>query len=329
MEQGEPRERPVRILIAEDQPVTLELLMAMVEGLGYEARGVPDGEAALVEVAANPPSLILCDVEMPRLGGFDLCRRLRADPAARLIPIVLITSIGEEHKLAGIEAGADDFLPKPVSRLELGIRLRALLRMKSFTDDLESATSVLLSLAETIEAKDSYTRGHCQRLAQLGVQVGRRLDLDEGALIVLERAGYLHDIGKIAVPEAILLKPGPLDDEERRVMQRHPVVGAEICGPLRTFRGVIPPIRHHHEKLDGSGYPDGLRGQEISLEARIVGVVDVYDALASDRPYRPALPPASAFEVLQAGVRRGHWDGEVVRVLAEVLAAPRPSPAER
>lgn len=310
---------PARILIADDDPQMRELLLGLIEGLGFRAQAVADGDAALAAVIATPPDLVLSDVGMPGLNGFDLCRRLKAGPATRLIPVVLITAIGEEYKAAGIDAGADDFLSKPVQLGELRVRIRSLLRMKAYTDELESAEAVLCTLAKSIEAKDPCTEGHCERLASLSVLLGQALGLTDGALTALRRGGYLHDLGKVAVPEVILLKPGPLTPEERVVMQRHPLVGEAICRPLRSLRAVLPIIRHHHERGDGSGYPEGLRGEAIPLTARILQVVDIYDALIIDRPYRQALPPDRALDVLDAETQRGWWDPEVVRAFRSLI----------
>jgi putative two-component system response regulator len=311
--------RPASILIADDDSQMRELLLGLVEDLGYRAQAVPDGPAALAVVDANPPDLVLSDVGMPGLNGFDLCRRLKAGPATRLIPVVLITAIGEEYKAAGIEAGADDFLSKPVQLGELRVRIRSLLRMKAYTDELESAEAVLCTLAKSIEAKDYSTGDHCERLADLGVLLGRDLGLGESDLTALRRGGYLHDLGKVAVPEAILLKPGPLSAAEREVVQRHPAIGEEICRPLRSLREVLPIIRHHHERRDGSGYPDGLRGEAIPLTARILQVADIFDALTTDRPYRQALPPDRALDVLDTETQRGWWDPEVVRTFRSLI----------
>ena len=306
-------DRLPRILIADDDPQMRELLLGLVQDLGYDARAVPDGTAAVAAVTATPPDLVLSDVGMPGLSGFDLCRRLKSDPATRLIPVVLITAIGEEYKSAGIEAGADDFLSKPFQLGELRVRMRSLLRMKAYTDELESAEAVLCTLGKSIEAKDRSTEGHCERLAELSVDLGRTLGLGEADLTALRRGGYLHDLGKVAIPEAILLKSGPLSAGEREAMQRHPVIGEEICRPLRSFHGVLPIIRHHHERGDGSGYPDGLRGKAIPLTARVLQIVDIFDALTTSRPYRQALPPDRALDVLDAETRKGWWDPGVVR----------------
>ncbi len=311
--------RPPRVLIAEDNPGVRETLAHLVRGLGYEAVAVSDGEAALAAMAKAPPDLLLSDIAMPGLSGLEVCRRLKADPATRLIPVILITGLGDSYKIDGIEAGADDFLGKPFSPAELRARIRALLRMKAFTDELEHAEAVLCGLARSIEAKDPYTEGHCERLASCAVAVGRVLRLEEDDLTALRRGGYLHDLGKVAVPEAILLNPGPLTAPQRELMQRHPVVGEEICRPLRSLQPVLPIIRHHHERKDGSGYPDGLRGEEVPVTARVLQVVDVYDALTSDRPYRRAASKAVGLETLDSEARAGWWDPEIVRAFREVV----------
>jgi putative two-component system response regulator len=215
-------------------------------------------------------------------------------------------------RLEGIECGADDFLNKPIRRQELSARVRSLLRLKHFTDELENAETVLFSLALSIEAKDPYTEGHCARLSKYSVDLAEVLGLPIDQRIALRRAGIVHDIGKVAVPDSILLKPGPLTKEERRIMEQHPIVGERICEPLRAFRQVLPIIRHHHEKLDGSGYPDGLSGDAIPIAARIMTTVDVYDSLTTDRPYRPALSVKEAFSIMQQEVEKGWWDSRLV-----------------
>jgi len=305
--------RSARVLIAEDDPSARELLTRLVEALGYEAQAVLDGEAAWDAVRSAPPDLILSDVSMPGIDGFDLCRRLKAGPGTRLIPVILITGIGDEHKLEGIEAGADDFLSKPFLLTELRVRMRSLMRMKGFTDELESAEAVLRTLAISIEAKDPYTEGHCERLADFARALGEPLGANEELLEALQRGAYLHDLGKIGVPERILLKPGPLTPEEREIIREHPITGERICRPLRSLRAVLPIIRHHHERWDGSGYPDGLSGEAIPVGARILQVVDVFDALTTNRPYRQALSRSEGLEVLEDETRSGWWDPRIVQ----------------
>jgi putative two-component system response regulator len=257
-------------------------------------------------VASEHPDLVVMDVLMPKLSGYDVCERIKQNPATRLTPVVLITALHErEHKIEGINAGADDFLTKPVDPHELKARVRSLVRLKRYTDDLDSAESVIMSLALVIEARDAYTDGHCQRLAAYATQFGRALQLSEEDLAALFRGGYLHDVGKIGIPDEILLKPGRLSDSEYRQIQQHPVIGDRLCGELRSLRQVRPIVRHHHERLDGSGYPDGLKGDAIPLLAQMMGIVDVYDAITTTRPYKPATTAKQAYVELLEEVDQG------------------------
>jgi putative two-component system response regulator len=225
--------------------------------------------------------------------------------------IIVTSSSTPENRIRGLEAGADDFISKPVDRLELVVRVRSLLRIKLYSDDLERAEAVLFALARSIEGKDPYTQGHCERLARYGALLGRSLGLPQEDIVALERAGIVHDIGKVAVPDAILLKKGPLTEEEMEVMRRHPVVGDTICRGLKSFARVIPIIRHHHEKLNGTGYPDGLAGEAIPLTARVLQIVDVYDALTTDRPYKAAFTPAKTLAIMESEVEKGWWDRKI------------------
>jgi putative two-component system response regulator len=265
-----------------------------------------DGEEALAMVAAEHPDLVLMDVLMPKLSGYDVCERIKRNPATRLTPVVLITALHErQHKIQGIDAGADDFLTKPVNPHELRARARSLVRLKRYTDDLDSAESVIMSLALVIEARDAYTDGHCQRLAAYATALGKALQLGEDDLAALFRGGYLHDIGKVGIPDALLLKPGRLSDGEYLRIKDHPLIGDRLCGELRSLRQVRPIVRHHHERLDGSGYPDGLKGDAIPLLAQIMGIVDVYDAITTTRPYKAAGTADRAYAELMQEVARG------------------------
>lgn len=310
---GLSEDRQPRILVVDDQEENLDLLEAFLGVHDYQVIRARDGREALAEVAQEPPDLILLDTHMPPPDGFRVCRDLKQREATRLIPIIILTTYGDlDSRVRGIEAGADDFLTKPVHRVELDARVHSLLKLKQFTDELENVETVLVSLALAVEAKDPSTHGHCERLADYAVQLGQELGLASDHLTALRRAGYMHDLGKIAVPEAILLKPGPLTADEVRIIRLHPVVGERICRPLRSMRLVLPIIRHHHERWDGSGYPDGLTGDSIPLTARILQIVDVFDALVVDRPYRASLPRAEATKVLQQEASRGWYDPQVV-----------------
>ncbi|MGB2836383.1 MAG: HD domain-containing phosphohydrolase, partial [Candidatus Sulfotelmatobacter sp.] len=268
------------ILIADDQVANRELLEELLTTQGFKVITVPDGALALEELTRTQVDLVLLDVMMPHLNGFDACEKIKSNPETYLIPVVLITALSDKQdRIKGIKAGADDFLTRPVERAELLARVGSLLKLKHRTDELERAEAVVFTLARSIEGKDPYTHGHCERLSDYSARLGEHLRLTEDEITALRRAGIVHDVGKIAVPDAILLKPGRLTEEEWKVVRQHPVVGERICAPLKSFRLVLPIIRHHHEKLDGSGYPDGLRGDAIPITARVIQIVDVFDAL--------------------------------------------------
>src|SRR6202522_218540 len=309
-----------RILIVDDESSARAALELLLKREGFDVKSATDGEAALAECATFRPDLILLDIMMPGMDGFEVCRRIKATPEGRLTPVVLITGLSAtEDRIKGINAGADDFLSKPIDPNELLARTRSLLRLKQFTDELENAESVLFSLALSIEARDPYTLGHCERLAEMSAKLGEILALPEDQIKALRRAGIVHDIGKVAVPDSILLKPGPLTPEETTFIQKHPVVGERICAPLKTFRLVLPIIRHHHEKYDGSGYPDGLVGDAIPLTARILQLSDVYDALTTDRPYKVAFTPEVALDLMEEESERGWWDRQLLTAFRQMV----------
>jgi len=279
-----------RILIVDDEPANRDLLVRLLTREGYEADTVSNGEDALVLLESLSADLVLLDVGLPGLDGFEVCTLIKERPETRLLPIVLVTGRGDrESRIKGIRSGCDDFLAKPFDIDELKARVRSLVRLKQYTDDLDSTESILRSLALTIEARDAYTQGHCDRLAQYSVALGRQLGLSTEDLSALQRGAYLHDIGKIGIPDALLMKPARLTPEEFEQMKGHTLIGDRLCGELRSLRLVRQIVRHHHELYDGSGYPDRLRGNEIPLLAQIVGIADFYDAMTTDRPYRRAL----------------------------------------
>ena len=295
-----------RVLVVDDIEANRSLVTALLTRDGYHVDAVASGAAALERVRSDPPDLVLLDVMMPPPNGFDVCRALKADAGTRLIPVVLITALQQsEDRIQGFEAGADDFISKPFNAHELRARVRSLIRIKRYTDDLDSAESVILSLALTIEARDGYTEGHCERLARYAAALGRHIGLSDEDVRVLERGGYLHDIGKVGIPDAILLKPGRFTPAELAVMQQHAVIGDRLCGELRSLRQVRPIVRHHHERQDGTGYPDGLRGDAIPLFAQIIAIVDVFDALTTARPYKAAVAADVACTELIAEAQRG------------------------
>jgi putative two-component system response regulator len=310
------------VLVVDDNGAVRELLAELLRTQGFTVVTAENGEAGLEAFARHKPDLVLLDVVMPGMDGFEVCRRLKSDPEVRLIPIVLVTGLSAmDDRVQGIEAGADDFLSKPVDRSELFARVRSLLSVKAYTDELERAESVLFALARSIEGKDPYTEGHCERLSDYSARLGERIGLPAEQITALRRAGTVHDIGKVAVPDRVLLKPGPLAPDEWATMKEHPVIGERICAPLKSFRLVLPIIRHHHEKMDGSGYPDGLRGEAIPLTARVLQIVDVYDALTTERPYKPAFSSREALGTMEEEVRKGWWDASLLDELQALVGA--------
>jgi cyclic di-GMP phosphodiesterase len=300
------------ILVADDQVSNRELLDELLTTQGFRVVTVPDGAAAVKELTRTQVDLVLLDVMMPHLNGFEACEKIKNNPETYLIPVVLITALsGKQDRINGILAGADDFLTRPVERAELLARVGSLLKLKHRTDELERAEAVLFALARSIEGKDPYTHGHCERLSDYSARLGQHLGLTEDEITALRRAGVVHDVGKIAVPDAILLKPGRLTAEEWKLIQEHPAVGERICAPLKSFRLVLPIIRHHHEKLDGSGYPDGLRGEAIPATARVLQIVDVFDALTTERPYKKAFSVIDTLLTMKEEVAKGWWDRRI------------------
>jgi putative two-component system response regulator len=312
-------ETPGRVLVVDDMEANRALVSRLLSADGHRVTVAEDGRAALQIVRRDAPDLVLMDVMMPHLDGFEVCRTLKQHPLTRLVPVVLITALqNSEDRIRGIEAGADDFVSKPFNAHELRARIRSLIRIKRYTDDLDTAESVILSLALTIEARDRCTEGHCQRLASYAAALGRHLQLSEDEVGALSRGGYLHDIGKVGVPDAILLKPDRLTPPEYEVMKQHTIIGDRLCGELRSLRRVRAIVRHHHERRDGSGYPDGLRGDDIPLLAQITAIVDVFDALSTERSYKAAMSPDRAYEELTREADRGWHRRDLVDAFVQL-----------
>jgi len=313
-----------RILVVDDVAGNVSLARSLLEKDGYCVTTASRAEEALEAVADDQPDLILMDVMMPGLSGFEACRLLKSQLSTRLIPVVLVTALrNSRDRIQGFEVGADDFLSKPINAPELRARVRSLIRIKRYTDDLDSAESVIVSLALTIEARDPSTDGHCQRLAAYAAALGNELGLGDDDLAALERGGFLHDIGKVGIPDNVLLKPGKLTPDEYEQIKMHTVIGDRLCGKLRSLRRVRPIVRGHHERLDGSGYPDQLRGEGVPLLAQLMGIVDVFDALTTARPYKKALPSEAACEELQRESDRGWRSREFVDVFVALCRERR------
>jgi putative two-component system response regulator len=309
------------ILVADDDQEIRQPLEYLLRLQGYRVLTADDGVQALSLLEEQPVDVALLDVSMPRESGFSVCRTVKARSATRLLPVVLMARLGGDaaERIHGIEAGADDFLSKPVHKEELLARVKSLVRLKRIGAELEMAESVLLTLAASIEAKDPYTAGHCERVSRYSAGLAEQLGLPEDQRLALLRGGMVHDIGKVAVPDQILLKPGPLTAGERRLMETHTFVGEQICAPMKSFRNILPIIRSHHEHQNGSGYPDHLTGDQIPLTARILQIADVYDALTTDRPYRAALTSEQALSTVREEANRGWWDRKLVSELESLL----------
>ncbi len=310
-----------QVLVVDDSLANRELIEACLAGIDCEVRLAADGVSAMRMIDEAPPDLVLLDVQMAGMDGYEVCRRIKANPMTRLVPVVMITALDQvQDRVKALDRGADDFMTKPVQRIELVARVRSALRLKALYTTLDSAEQVIFALAAAVEAKDAPTQRHTQRVAEAARRLGMRLGLAEAALDALYRGGIIHDIGKIGISESILLKRGPLDPHERTRMQAHPVIGANIVAPLHSGTDLLPIIRHHHERFDGRGYPDGLRGDKIPLLARIVSVCDAYDALLNDRPYRFGLSWEEAIEILRSGAGT-QWDPQLVELLISETAA--------
>ena len=312
--------------MVDDYAPNLDGLRRLLERQGYVVLTASNGHDALEIVAREHPDLVLTDVVMPEISGIDVCAALKGDADTCLTPVVLISASHErDTRLTGLGAGADDFLNKPVDPDELYTRVRSLIRLKRMTDDLESAEALFLTLGRIIEARDPSTEGHCERLAAFASALGIALHLEQADLDALYRGAFLHDIGKIGIPDRVLLKKGKLTHDEYELMKRHPVIGDELCETVRSFEAVRPIVRHHHERMDGTGYPDGLAGDEIPLLARIVSVVDVFDALTSDRPYRKALTADATYRMMREEADGGWWDRALVETFIDLQGAGSPA----
>lgn len=311
---------PPKILIVDDHPASRMTAVALLSVEGYEVLEADSGASALEIVMHSQPDLILLDVMMPGMDGFEVCRRLKQDEQTRLIPVIFITALSDrQSRIKGIEAGGDDFLSKPFDRLELAARVKSLVRQKRLNEDLDHAEQVLFSIARAIESRDPNTGDHCDRLVGLGKAFGEYLNLSRTQMRNLQWGSYLHDIGKVGIPDAVLMKTGKLTAYEWEVMQQHVLIGEKICQPLRTMRGVIPIIRHHHERWDGSGYPDALAGNNIPYLAQVFQIIDIYDALTSERPYKRALTKHEAIQVIIEETNQGWRNPSLVKQFKNFL----------
>ena len=315
--------KQAKVLAVDASRENLELIQALLSVDGYQVITASNGAEALVMVEKESPDLILVDATMPKMDGFEVCAVLKSKEETRLIPVVLVTPIEEtEHKIRGFEAGVDDFLHRPINSVELLARVKCLVRTKRLNDELVNVENAIIALATAIEAKDPYTEGHVERVASYALTLGKEVRLAPWELLALRKAAILHDVGKIGVDESILLKPGSLTEEEFNQLKTHTIIGERICRPLGQNRVILEVIRHHHERYDGKGYPDGLAGEDIPIAARIMAVVDAYDALTSDRPYRARRSQEQAVEILKQEAGK-QFDPKIATAFISLLETGR------
>lgn len=313
-------ERAPTVLIVDAVDVNRRVLRGMLKVNRYRLLEARRPAEAFALIECESVDLIIVDLMMPEMGGTDFCARVKSQRRTQLIPILMLTNVpGAESEVAGISAGADEFVTRPFHPEVVRTRVRSMLRNKAAIDSLEEAETILFALAQSVEGRDQYTGDHCGRLARYSMALGTAMGLPKPQLLALYRGGFLHDIGKICVPDAVLFKKGPLTEEEWVVMRAHAVKGEAICKPMKTLAPVLPIIRNHHERWDGTGYPDGLRGEETPLLARILQVADIYDALTTARPYKPALQDQDAFQIMYEEVRKGWRDPELIPLFRECL----------
>jgi putative two-component system response regulator len=308
------------ILIVDDQEIILKLLEETLRSEGYSVRVAINGLNALDEVQKLKPDLIITDMLMPKMNGNELVARLKDSADTRLIPTIMLTGLFDfENKVRALEIGVDDFLGKPFNRIELLTKVRALLKTKLYIDQLENAETVIFSLAMAIEGRDPYTNGHCHRLSDYGQKLAQKVGLSEWEVDAVRKGGVIHDIGKIAVPDSVLLKPAKLTPEEYEVMKIHPEAGENIVKPLKSLAPVLPIIRGHQERWDGKGYPDKLAGTDIPITARVIAIVDFYDALMTVRPYKRALDVKECLIIMSEETRDHKWDPNLMQVFQEMV----------
>jgi putative two-component system response regulator len=308
------------IVVGDDTRANREIFIEILGEAGFRIVPVDSGKGVLAAVEEGDIDLVLLDIRMPEMTGFTVCQKLKSSPETEFLPVVLVSAFRDSSdRIRGVEVGADDFLTVPVNRHELLARVRSLLRLRTYHKDLEDHQSVVLSLASMLEAKDPYTRGHSARVGDLACRLAQHMQLDAEECELMRVAGLLHDIGKVGVPGWIINKPGRLTPQEFLTVAEHPTDGESLCRPLKTVQAVLPLIRHHHERYDGRGYPDGLSGDDIPRGARLLALCDAYDALTSDRSYRSRMSTPDALRLLAQETEEGKWDPRIYKALLELV----------
>jgi putative two-component system response regulator len=312
------------ILVVDDLPFNVEVMEGILHREGYKIMTALHAHDVLCIAGNTSTDLAILDVMMPGMDGFDLCGKLKALSGLRFFPVILVTALNElEDKTKGLEAGADDFLTKPFHTAELVTKMQSLLRLRKLQSELDHSEDIIMILAIAIEAKDPYTKGHSERVGTLSTEFAAYIGLSEDGQQVLFRAGILHDIGKVGIDDYILHKRGYLTENEFGLVKEHVLVGENICQPLHSARSILPIIRHHHERWDGTGFPDGLKGEEIPFFARITAITDTFDAMVSVRPYRAPFSFDEAISRMEEERFSGQWDPDLLKTFFVMIRERR------
>jgi len=308
------------VLVVDDLWSNLELMEAIFANAGFEVFSALDASSALSIFETHEIDIAILDVMMPGMDGYELCKKLKSVVGKQFFPVILLTALTDrQSRITGLECGADDFISKPFDAAELTIKVRSLIKLKSLQDELEHSENVILTLAVAMESRDPYTRGHSTRVGEISMAFASFLGLSRKEQEQMRKAGILHDIGKIGVSTDLLCKDGRLTGDELEAVKRHTLIGEEICKPLVSVRAILPVIRSHHERWDGRGFPDGLRGEEIPLSARMLSVVDSFDAMISKRPYRQGRSSDAVVRVFRDEKHSGQWDPKLVEHFVEMI----------
>ena len=313
------------VLVADDEDTSQRELRTLLERGGYRVITAGDGAAALRNLAAHECDLVLCEAVLPDMDGFEVCRAIKQAPATHDIPVVLLMSSDDEvQRERAIQAGADDVAVKPVDRARLLTLARVQLRIAGLNRQLNKLESAVVTLARAVEDRDHTSVGLSEKVAHWAMQLGTALELPDDQLTLLYRAALLHDVGTVGVPVEVLSKQGRLDPGEFSQVKRHPIVGEEILAALPSAEQVLPAVRHHHERVDGAGYPDGLGGEDIPLFARIIAIADAFVAMSNDRPYRARRSRDEVISTLRQGEGK-QWDAALVERFLRLVEESDPA----